>query len=985
MSELPQLLLASLNPATRKQAEQNLDAFSAQQGFLSHLLRLVLDQSQERAVRLSGSVYLKNIAKLKWEEDVQPLAEQDKVVLRSELVPAMLALSNPTDKAIRAQVAESVSLIAELDFPEKWPNLIDQLVSSLSATDYNINVGVLQTAHSIFNQWRAHVRSDKLFSEINFVFSKFMDPFLQLFRQTATLLLSNPSPNPALTTPTSNYMTLAQSMVLLIEIFHDFTCQDLPPAIEDTHAEFFGTTQGWFHNFMPWNPQELRGDADDPTPSLPSQIKTRILEIAELFLKLYPEQLQQSGAVQTLVQDVWSLVGSNQLPNISDDHLVSQALRFISTAIRSGHYQSLFSSPNIVSSLVEGVVVPNTSLREHDVEQFEDDPLEYIRLDLSLSSAGTDLATRRHSAADVLQALVSSGYETATTEIVGKWIETGLKQYEANKTENWRAKDSAIYLLTAVATKGQTTQQGVTSTNTLVDVIKFFSEHVFLDLEASAGTVHPILQVDAIRFLYTFRNQLTKPQLLSVLPLLIRHLGSANYVCCTYAAITIDRILFIKQGGQLLFTQADVRNFAAELLNALLTKIESARTPEKMAENDHLMKCVMRVVFTARESFAPRYEQTLARLVAILGVISKNPSNPKFDQYIFESISGLIRFIASGNPAYLATFEQALFGPFTVILQQDIDQYIPYVFQLLAQMLEMHTKDVPAEYRSLLPFLLTPAIWQQKGSVPGLVKLLSAYLSHDSKEMAANRQIATVLGVIQQRLIPSKQNDGWGFELLRAVVRYVDGASLQQYLRDVIMTILKRMQATKTDKFIYLFAQFLLFSFAIDVTGGLSIDFIISTIESIQTNLWSQILINFILPEASKIPVKDRKVAVVGLTRLLTCTQYMLLEPSVRTWSPLFTVLVRQFNEPQYLEGPKDDTAVGLTEIDYEEATAGYQAAFSRLAASESAPDDPVAYVRNPKQYLAERLMAMDRQKMGVLVSSADRDVVGPFLQSMGL
>ncbi|KAG7451472.1 importin alpha re-exporter [Guyanagaster necrorhizus] len=932
MSDLPQLLLASLNPATRKQAEQSLDAFSAQQGFLSHLLSLVLDQSQERAVRLSGSVYLKNIAKLKWEEDVQPLTEQDKVVLRSELVPAMLALSNPSDKAIRAQVAESVSLIAELDFPEKWPNLIDQLVSSLSATDYNINYGVLQTAHSIFNQWRAHVRSDQLFTEINFVFSKFMDPFLQLFRQTATLLLSDPSPNPALTTPTSNYTTLAQCMVLLVEIFHDFTCQDLPPAIEDAHAEFFGTTQGWFHTFMPWNPQELRGEADDPTPSLPAQIKTRILEIAELFLKLYPEQLQQSGAVQTLVQGVWSLVGSNQLPNISDDHLVSQALRFISTAIRSGHYQPLFSSPNIVSSLVEGVVVPNTSLREHDVEQFEDDPLEYIRLDLSLSSAGTDLATRRHSAADVLQALVSSGYETATTEIVGKWIETGLKRYEANKTENWRAKDSAIYLLTAVATKGSTTQQGVTSTNTLVDVIKFFSEHVFQDLEASAGSVHPILQVDAIRFLYTFRNQLTKPQLMSVLPLLIRHLGSANYVCCTYAAITIDRILFIKQGGQLLFTQTDIHDFAADLLNALLTKIESAKTPEKMAENDHLMKCVMRVIFTAREGLAPGYEQTLARLVAILGVISKNPSNPKFDQYIFESISGLIRFIARVNPANLTTFEQVLFGPFTVILQQDIDQYIPYVFQLLAQMLEMHSKDVPTEYRSLLPFLLMPAIWQQKGSIPGLVKLLSAYLSRDSAQMVANRQIATVLGVIQQRLIPSKQNDGWGFELLQAVVRYVDGASLQQYFRDVIMTILKRMQATKTDKFIYLFTQFLLFSIAIEVPGGLSVDFIIGTIESIQPNLWSQILINFILPEASRIPIKDRKVAVVGLTRLLTGTQYMLIEPSVRTWSSLFTVLVRQFNEPQYLEGLKDDTAVGLTEIDYEEATAGYQAAFSRLA-----------------------------------------------------
>jgi exportin-2 (importin alpha re-exporter) len=37
----------------------------------------------------------------------------------------MLALSAPADKAIRAQVAESVALIAELDFPNKWDNLID--------------------------------------------------------------------------------------------------------------------------------------------------------------------------------------------------------------------------------------------------------------------------------------------------------------------------------------------------------------------------------------------------------------------------------------------------------------------------------------------------------------------------------------------------------------------------------------------------------------------------------------------------------------------------------------------------------------------------------------------------------------------------------------------------------------------------------------------------------------------------------------------
>ena len=44
--------------------------------------------------------------------------------------------------------------------------------------------------------------------------------------------------------------------------------------------------------------------------------------------------------------------------------------------------------------------------------------------------------------------------------------------------------------------------------------------------------------------------QLVKPQLLSVLPSLAEHLKSDNYVCYTYAAISIERILFIRQGNQ---------------------------------------------------------------------------------------------------------------------------------------------------------------------------------------------------------------------------------------------------------------------------------------------------------------------------------------------------------------------------------------------------------------------------------------------------
>ncbi|RDB22920.1 hypothetical protein Hypma_009815 [Hypsizygus marmoreus] len=111
--------------------------------------------------------------------------------------------------------------------------------------------------------------ADQLFSEINLILSKFVLLFLGLFRQTATFPTS-PS------TPRAN-LGLAQAMVLLIDIFYDFTCQDLPPAIEDAHAEFFGPGTEYFHVFLSWDPTDLRGDPDDTIPSLPSQIKTVIL------------------------------------------------------------------------------------------------------------------------------------------------------------------------------------------------------------------------------------------------------------------------------------------------------------------------------------------------------------------------------------------------------------------------------------------------------------------------------------------------------------------------------------------------------------------------------------------------------------------------------------------------------------------------------------------------------------------------------------
>jgi exportin-2 (importin alpha re-exporter) len=51
----------------------------------------------------------------------------------------------------------------------------------------------------------------------------------------------------------------------------------------------------------------------------------------------------------------------------------------------------------------------------------------------------------------------------------------------------------------------------------------------------------------------------------------------------------------------------------------------------------------MRVVIVLRQDCAPLVEANLARLTKIITVISKNPLNPKFNHYAFETLALFVR------------------------------------------------------------------------------------------------------------------------------------------------------------------------------------------------------------------------------------------------------------------------------------------------------------------------------------------------------
>lgn len=73
-------------------------------------------------------------------------------------------------------------------------------------------------------------------------------------------------------------------------------------------------------------------------------------------------------------------------------------------------------------------------------------------------------------------------------------------------------------------------------------------------------------------------------------------------------------------------------------------------------------------------------------------------------------------------------------------------EFLPYVFQVMSLLLEMHSNSIPASYMALFPHLLQPVLWERTGNIPPLVRLLQAYLEKGGATIAGSAADKIVSG-----------------------------------------------------------------------------------------------------------------------------------------------------------------------------------------------------------------------------------------------
>lgn len=329
--------------------------------------------------------------------------------------------------------------------------------------------------------------------------------------------------------------------------------------------------------------------------------------------------------------------------------------------------------------------------------------------------------------------------------------------------------------------------------------------------------------------MYNFRGRLSNSHWHNAFPLLVKHLGSPEYVVHTYASIAVERALTLTgEDKQPMIPRSDVVTLSKDLLQHLFSLIQKDSAPQKIQENEFLMRCVMRVLLVVKEDVLPILDMILTNFVNITRVIRHNPSNPRFYHYLFEGIGALIRYAAPVKPEKMET---TLYEPFAACLQEDVQEFSPYIFQLFAALLEANPSGTLSQYYlGLIAPILMPTLWESKGNVPALVRLLASIVPRGAQSIVQNNQVEPILG-IYQKLLSTRTNERHAFDLIETIVSALPVEALSSYWTTILQLQLTRLSNNKTEALTNRFIRFFHF---ISAQDGLGADFFIKIADEIQ-------------------------------------------------------------------------------------------------------------------------------------------------------
>ncbi|KAL0489211.1 importin-IPO9 [Acrasis kona] len=404
-------LLGAMSPEseTRKNSEYSLQQFAKIPGFSISLTQITVTQTSNipsHVRQLSGIVLKRHVIE-HWEN----LSEEEKKVVRENLPMGL----TDQDTKISTSVSMAIGEIAQFDFPEKWPDLVSNLLNLFSKSDPKSAVA----ANSL--------------KCLLIVSEHFNDSQIELVYPNLVPSLLNISCD-------SRYSKVVRSKALILML------NMLIGACEEDALKILNPTMT----------QMIKVITDNLSNS--TQTETLIkLNSAQILLSLliyYPQaKTNLSSVVWTNLSSGYNYYVSNVVDGANEEEydeegesvsfptFITQILEVLNTMLGARRYKKQFQTiPNFCECIIGYMQLTNV-----DMELFKEEPNEFISNEDNLSV--------RDSCLNILSNYADS-FGKAGTQVLIKAIGTVLVHAEsrmkANQPTWWKLREAGLLALSVL-------------------------------------------------------------------------------------------------------------------------------------------------------------------------------------------------------------------------------------------------------------------------------------------------------------------------------------------------------------------------------------------------------------------------------------------------------------------------------------------------------------------------------------------------------
>ncbi|EOQ99370.1 hypothetical protein E3P89_02255 [Wallemia ichthyophaga] len=170
-AQLQQLFQSTYSPDVnvRKSSELQLRSLEAEEGFPTATLQIIAE-GDDLAVKQSCAVYLKNRISRSWDMDAarsRPnqtvISQTDKMSIKQNILQVLVA---STSSAVRVQIAHIIGTIVSSDVPDHWPQFLEIVLQLLVSHDAREQFAGELALHEILKAWRFRTTKKEYMKEI---------------------------------------------------------------------------------------------------------------------------------------------------------------------------------------------------------------------------------------------------------------------------------------------------------------------------------------------------------------------------------------------------------------------------------------------------------------------------------------------------------------------------------------------------------------------------------------------------------------------------------------------------------------------------------------------------------------------------------------------------------------------------------------------------------------------------------------------------